>query len=123
MTKIPTAPTRRTVAFAALTLLPVIAILAVTDLDGTTPFASDGCTLFPDGDWGECCRAHDFTYWAGGPAEAREEADHVLGQCIIDSGHPIAGRIITQIVRITGTPWLPTYWRWGFGRPWPAGYE
>lgn len=27
------------------------------------PYATDGCTLYVDGDYGDCCEAHDRAYW------------------------------------------------------------
>jgi hypothetical protein len=31
-----------------------------------TPFRSDGCSCFPDLDYGSCCVDHDWIYWQGG---------------------------------------------------------
>lgn len=77
-----------------------------------TPFRHDGCSLFPDGSWQECCIEHDEGYWCGGSYLDRVEADLALARC---AGLPImyAG------VRLGGTALLPTPFRWGYGRSWP----
>src|SRR5437867_13216290 len=45
-------------------------------------FKSDGCSMFPDGDYFSCCYLHDVAYWPGGTAEARELADKSLRTCV-----------------------------------------
>ena len=34
-----------------------------TDIEITYEYTSDGCTLFIDGDYEDCCEAHDRAYW------------------------------------------------------------
>lgn len=87
------------------------------------PFKTDGCTLAPDIDFICCCVEHDFIYWQGGTIEERREADMVFRQCIIDKGHPYLANVYYAGVRIFGSPYLPVYWRWGFGWPYGRGYE
>jgi hypothetical protein len=84
------------------------------------PFTTDGCTLFPDGEWQSCCVDHDVTYWCGGSAETRAEADSQLRACVADKGGP-AG-LMYPGVRAGGHPYVPAPWRWGYGWPWPRGY-
>ena len=92
---------------------------------GQTPtylFTTDGCTLSPDCTWQSCCVEHDKTYWCGGSAEDRARADRKLRDCIAASGGPRVAPIMYGGVRVFGSPWLPAYWRWGYGWRWPRGY-
>ncbi len=82
-------------------------------------FKSDGCSLFPDGDWVECCVVHDFAYWIGGTRGERKNADATLRQCVVDKGHPKTAGLMYYGVRLGGVWWLPTPFRWGFGWPYP----
>ena len=90
------------------------------------PFVTDGCSIFPDGVWQRCCVEHDMRYWCGGTREQRCEADKDLQQCVAHSPGRFV-RVIAPFMRagvwIGGTPWLPTYWRWGYGYPWLRGYR
>lgn len=79
------------------------------------PFATDGCTLSPDLNFAHCCEAHDRIYWRGGSCESRRDADYALKQCISQTRHPVLGFLYWITVRVTGSPQLPTPWRWGFG--------
>lgn len=83
------------------------------------PFRSDGCSLVPDLDIGDCCERHDHAYWQGGSCAQRRQADAVLAQCIREHGRPRIATLYHAGVRIAGAAWLPTPWRWGFG--WPYG--
>ena len=29
------------------------------------PFTTDGCSMWPDDGWAQCCVEHDFAYWCG----------------------------------------------------------
>ncbi|MBU0731207.1 MAG: hypothetical protein KKA70_15860 [Proteobacteria bacterium] len=86
-------------------------------------FVSDGCSLWPDGDWGECCFSHDEVYWKGGSSELRAIADIQLRNCIAGKDYPVMAWFMYFGVRLFGHPWLPTSFRWGFGWPWPHAYE
>jgi len=88
-----------------------------------TPETSDGCTWTPDFDFKPCCVTHDTAYWQGGTEAQRLTADEVFKQCIIDVGHDVVGPLYYTGVRVFGAPHLPTYWRWGFGKDYPTGYE
>lgn len=86
------------------------------------PFHSDGCSLFPDGlnraglEWKLCCEAHDILYWKGGTAEARAKADSLFFECILDhTGDAKLARIMYDGVRLGGSPYFPTWYRWGYG--------
>ena len=108
----------------ALLLLPLSASAA-----DIRPFESDGCSAFPNGTpgqnalWLDCCVAHDRAYWKGGTREERVAADQALEACVAGVGEPNIARLMLAGVRVGGTPWLPTRFRWGYGWPWPRGYQ
>lgn len=93
------------------------------------PFKSDGCSLFPDGTfkqqklWLACCVAHDFDYWQGGTAMQREQSDARLKQCVNEVGEPAIANLMLAGVRVGGSPYFPTPFRWGYGWPYPRGYK
>jgi len=50
-------------------------------------------------------------------------ADQTLRACVAKQSE--SGVIATLVywgVRVGGNPWLPAYWRWGYGWPWGRGY-
>lgn len=86
------------------------------------PFTTDGCSMFPDRDalsgkdWRCCCVAHDLSYWRGGTAQDRRAADAALRACVqAAAGDAALGRTMQGGVRLGGTPYLPTSFRWGYG--------
>jgi len=93
------------------------------------PFESDGCSAFPDGTlvqrelWLQCCEAHDLAYWQGGTYDDRREADLELRQCVAKVGQEQISKLMLAGVRVGGTPFLPTTFRWGYGWPYPRGYR
>ena len=93
------------------------------------PFTSDGCSSFPNGTpkqndlWLACCIVHDKAYWAGGTYEERLAADRELRSCVTAVGEPEIALLMMDGVRVGGTPYLPTRFRWGFGWPYPRGYK
>ncbi len=93
------------------------------------PFVSDGCSAWPDGTfaqanlWLSCCETHDKAYWMGGTREQRKQADEALRDCVADIGQPEIAEIMLAGVRVGGSPWWPTSFRWGYGWPWPRGYR
>lgn len=93
------------------------------------PFSSDGCSAFPDGTyqqkelWLSCCTAHDYAYWQGGTYEERLIADEQLQQCVANVGEPRIANLMLTGVRIGGSPYLPTPFRWGYGWPYPRLYK
>ena len=82
-------------------------------------FSTDGCSLWPDSVWVECCVIHDTVYWIGGTSEERIQADRELKQCVSSTGHPVIGSIMYYGVRAGGIYWMPTPYRWGFGWEYP----
>jgi hypothetical protein len=99
---------------------------AQTDL--IRPFTTDGCSAFPDGTitqknlWLSCCTAHDRAYWKGGTYQQRLEADKELQQCVANVGEPDIGKLMLAGVRVGGSPYLPTNFRWGYGWKYPKPY-
>ena len=93
------------------------------------PFTSDGCSAFPDGTleqqelWLDCCTAHDLAYWQGGTYEQRLQADMDLQTCVAGVNEPAIAALMLAGVRVGGTPYLPTEFRWGYGWPYLRGYQ
>ena len=90
--------------------------------DTLRPFTTDGCSRCPDRsvvtdkDWGRCCVAHDRAYWRGGTAEERRKADEALRACVQDrNGNAGLSTLMYRGVRIGGSPYWPTRFRWGYG--------
>ncbi len=81
-------------------------------------FKSDGCSMWPNGNWTHCCIEHDFAYWCGGDISQRKMIDKKLGECINDV-IPGLGTIVYLGVRVGGVSILPTSFRWGYGHVWP----
>ncbi len=96
--------------------------------DELKPFTSDGCSAFPDGTldqkdlWLGCCRAHDLAYWQGGTKQQRQAADAELKECVSAVGEPEIATLMLAGVRVGGTPYLPTGFRWGYGWNYPRFY-
>ena len=93
------------------------------------PFTTDGCSAFPDGTpnqkslWIECCIRHDLAYWKGGTYDQRLEADQSLVTCVSQVGEPEIAQLMLAGVRVGGSPYFPTTYRWGYGWPYPRGYK
>jgi hypothetical protein len=110
--------------FAAALCMP-ISVAAAT----LHPFESDGCSSFPDGTfqqnelWLTCCIEHDYAYWKGGTYQERVVADETLRDCVTAVGEPEIASLMLAGVRVGGTPYLPTRFRWGYGWPFPRGYK
>ncbi len=94
-----------------------------------SPFETDGCTHFPNGNdrdpnlWLECCVNHDLKYWIGGSEEDRLSADEGLKECVIGKGEFETANLMYEGVRIAGSPYFNTSWRWGFGWAEMRGYS
>ncbi len=97
--------------------------------DELAPFTSDGCSAFPDGTftqnelWLSCCTAHDFAYWQGGTYDERLMADKELEHCVAQVGEPQIAALMLAGVRVGGSPYFPTTFRWGYGWPFPRLYK
>jgi len=82
-------------------------------------FKSDGCSMFPDGSYWECCVEHDKAYYVGGSWRERLSADNKLFNCVADKDgvhHKLVAPLMWLGVRVGGVGFLPTRIRWGFGR-------
>ena len=97
-----------------------MAVSACAPASYPRPFASDGCSLFPDGDWVDCCTEHDREYWWGGSYAARVASDTKLATCVEAKGHAVAAQVMYVGVRAGGMCALPLPFRWGYGWRWPA---
>ncbi len=97
--------------------------------DALKPFRSDGCSSFPDGTiqqntlWLRCCYQHDLSYWQGGTKLQRMVADYDLQQCVNAVGEPTIAKLMLAGVRVGGSPYFPTTYRWGYGWPYMRGYK
>tara|TARA_R110000737_G_scaffold268494_1_gene275925 strand:- start:2285 stop:2728 length:444 start_codon:yes stop_codon:yes gene_type:complete len=96
--------------------------------DTLKAFKSDGCSAFPDGTfeqrelWLTCCIQHDYEYWQGGSYQQRLVSDQALKTCVTDVGQAEIAILMLAGVRVGGTPYLPTQFRWGYGWSYPRLY-
>ena len=92
-------------------------------------FTSDGCSAFPNGTldqqelWLNCCIKHDLSYWKGGTYQERLNVDLSLEQCVTNIGEPEVAKLMLAGVRVGGSPYYPTTYRWGYGWPYLRGYR
>ena len=112
--------------FAALLLA---ACASAPQAQSISPFATDGCSLFPDrspltrDDWCECCLAHDLAYWRGGTADERLAADTALRACVLrKTGDGALADLMFAGVRSGGGPYFYTPYRWAYGWPYGRNY-
>jgi len=87
------------------------------------PFTSDGCSMWPDSTWVDCCVNHDIAYWCGGSAADRRRADDALRECVAERSSELMGILTWVGVIMGGIPWQPMPWRWGYGWSGLRGYE
>ena len=110
-------------------LLISVFVPAIVFAGDLRPFTTDGCSSFPDGTsehhslWSGCCVHHDVAYWKGGTRDERRAADEALAQCVALAGQPKTAQLMLAGVRLGGTPYLPTSYRWGYGWPFLRGYK
>ncbi|MDB5105124.1 MAG: hypothetical protein JWP91_2813 [Fibrobacteres bacterium] len=109
-------------------VLVIILLSACSRHPRLSPFTTDGCSLFPDGDsqrgesWCECCVDHDYAYWKGGKDSERRAADSALGACVYrHTGDSVLADMVYAGTRAGGSGYFPTWYRWGYG--WPYGAE
>ena len=101
----------------------------IVNADELKPFTTDGCSVFPDDSiqhqslWVNCCIRHDLTYWKGGTNQQRLEADESLASCVAEVGEPEIAKLMLAGVRVGGSPYFPTFYRWGYGWSFPRGYQ
>lgn len=104
------------------TVLVLLALIEFAHGAAPTPplaFRSDGCSYWFDGNWYDCCYAHDLDYWIGGTFADRAVADAKLQRCIARKGQPVNAWLMHTFVRALGGCWIPWSHRWGAGWPWP----
>jgi len=112
------------------TVKATVQLEASTHVNVTTlaPFTTDGCSAFPDGTpeqnqlWQRCCTQHDLAYWQGGIYKQRLEADIALRNCVAEVGEQDVAELMLAGVRVGGSPFWPTPFRWGYGWPYPRFY-
>ncbi|WP_246119278.1 FAD-binding oxidoreductase [Aliikangiella coralliicola] len=113
--------------FMILSLFSLVAL--ANSKDELKPFTSDGCSSFPDGTlkqkqlWLSCCVAHDKAYWMGGTYEERLQADKALKVCVEQVGEKTIAKLMLAGVRVGGSPYWPTDFRWGYGWDYTRGYQ
>ena len=113
----------------AILALSVTAVSCASQQSYPVAFTSDGCSTSPDGPlsdherWKQACVIHDYRYWCGGTPLERLEADRELATNIAATGNPLIAQISKGVVRLGGSPWLPTSYRWGYGWAYPRGYR
>jgi len=109
-------------------ILSMLLITHNTSAEKLKPFKSDGCSAFPNGTftqnklWLSCCQQHDYDYWKGGTYQQRLTSDRELKVCVAKVGEPEIALLMLAGVRVGGTPFLPTQFRWGYGWPYPRFY-
>lgn len=112
-----------------LTTLILFLLTSCTSTNNIKPFTSDGCSSFPNGTlnqknlWLSCCVTHDKAYWKGGSYKQRREADIALKLCVEQLGEADIAQLMLTGVRVGGSPYFPTEFRWGYGWPYPRGYK
>jgi len=115
-------------AFSAKMSVCAVSLLLSACSSTIKPFASDGCSSFPDGNmaqrdlWLSCCTAHDYAYWQGGTYDQRLETDKALRMCVKEVGEPEIALLMLAGVRVGGSPIWPTSYRWGYGWSYPKWY-
>lgn len=112
-----------------LLLMMTCLVCMKVNAENIKPFTSDGCSSFPDGTfkqnelWLGCCTAHDYSYWQGGTYNERLEADKELRECVKSVGEPQIAQLMLAGVRVGGSPFFPTSFRWGYGWSYPRWYQ
>lgn len=110
-------------------IIAAFSVQCLVQAENLKPFTSDGCSSFPDGTleqkelWLSCCTRHDYAYWKGGTYQQRLEADRALETCVSEVGEPTIALLMLAGVRVGGTPFLPTEFRWGYGWSYPRFYR
>lgn len=118
--------------FVTLAVVVIMAVLIFnhksSNADTLKAFTSDGCSAFPDGTfkqkelWLSCCIQHDYDYWQGGTYQQRLASDQALKSCVAKVGQPKIAALMLAGVRVGGSPYLPTKFRWGYGWSYPRFY-
>jgi hypothetical protein len=114
----------------ASTIVLLVLLAACSSDEELAPFASDGCSLFPDAspfseaDLCACCLEHDKAYWKGGTAIERESADQRLADCVLSrTGDEALADAMYEGVRVGGSPYFYNWYRWGYGWSFDRKYQ
>ncbi len=106
-----------------------VAVACSSD-SGLSPFASDGCSLFPDAslinndDWCTCCVEHDIAYWKGGSEQQREKVDTALMRCVYKKTNDhVLANVMFEGVRFGGSLYFYNWYCWGYGWPYDRKYQ
>jgi hypothetical protein len=95
--------------------------------NGLEHFNSDGCSLFPDtlgeSNYRSCCYTHDQAYYTGGSRNDRAVADKALYRCVANTSSNFIASVMYIGVRIGGSPYLPTSFRWNFSKDYGNFYS
>jgi len=88
------------------------------------PFTTDGCSggmswfwnnvLRRETPWRHACVVHDLQYWLGGTKDDRLHSDIRLFADVVKNGHSIIALLMFIAVRIGGSAYWPTSYRWGY---------
>ncbi len=119
----------RTMTKPIALLFTFLLLTSTSNAQPLSPFTSDGCSRFPNGTpaqqdlWLGCCEQHDLAYWRGGSYKERLSADDALEACVAALDEPVIAAIMYMGVRVGGTPFAPTDFRWGYGWPLYRGYK
>lgn len=104
-----------------LSILILLLTMSAANLAGqaTPSVKKSGCSLFPDCNYGHCCVEHDKDYFNGGTSKQRRQSDHRLYRCVKNTKgwqNKFTAPVMWMGVRVFGVSFLPTPFRWGFGR-------
>jgi len=115
--------------YKALVTFLILCCCQIALADDLKPFTTDGCSDFPNGTpsqqslWLDCCVRHDLAYWKGGTEAERLAADRALQSCVAQAGEEKIAELMLAGVRVGGSPYYPTSYRWGYGWPYLRGYQ
>lgn len=122
-------PVKRCGLPACLTLMLVALGAGCVSHAIIKPFTTDECSCSAEGTqtdstkWCDCCVQHDIAYWQGGTRAERRTADRAFRACIAATGEAKYARKAYHAVRVFGSAWLPTPWRWGYGWGYHRAYR
>ena len=112
--------------FFILILVTSFSTLAFSQTSVNTPaannspvFSGGGCSLFPEFNYRHCCVEHDKDYFRGGTSKERRKSDNRLYTCVKNTKgwqNKLIAPVMWMGVRVLGVSFLPTPFRWGFGK-------
>ena len=66
-----------------------------------------------------CLKTWFRAFWKGGTYKEGLKADLAIKNCVVTVGEEEIALLMLAGVRVGGTPFLPTAFRWGYGWPYP----